>query len=252
MLWAIAITVVAGIAMGAINNLAGGAGVLGLIAFEYLWGLPLDVANPSTRVAAVAIGGFAALGFLRAGHRIPARAWLQGLAALPGALVGSQLATSLPDIAFRSYLAAVLVLLLVQQVRARQAGPPAGPRPKWLAFLGCFLIGLHMGYVQVGTGLVATFVLVGVYHRDLVAVLAAKSAIVIMTSLTSVGCFIAVDAIEWPPALALAAGCAAGSYAASHWGVAKGSGAIRRVVVVIAALCLLDQLRHIVLAIAGA
>ena len=59
MFTAIAITVVAGIAMGAINNLAGGAGVLGLLAFEYLWGLPLDIANPSTRIAAIAIGAFA-------------------------------------------------------------------------------------------------------------------------------------------------------------------------------------------------
>ena len=52
---AIAITVIVGIAMGAINNLAGGAGVLGLIVFEYVWGLPLAAANPSTRIAAVAI-----------------------------------------------------------------------------------------------------------------------------------------------------------------------------------------------------
>ena len=45
---------VAGVAMGAINNIAGGAGVLGLLAFEYGFGMPLDTANPSTRLAAVA------------------------------------------------------------------------------------------------------------------------------------------------------------------------------------------------------
>ena len=50
-------------------------------------------------------------------------------------------------------------------------------------------------------------------------------------------------------AIALAVGCGAGSYLASHWGVKKGAGAIRRIVVVIAVLCLLDQLRHIVLAL---
>lgn len=249
MLWAIAITVAVGIAMGAINNLAGGAGVLGLIAFEYLWGLPLGEANPSTRIAAIAIGSFAALGFLRAGHRIPARAWLQGLAALPGAFLGSQLATALPDLAFRGYLTVVLVLLLIQQLRRVAADVDTPPRPRWLAFIGCFVIGLHMGYVQVGTGLVATFVLVGAYNRDLVAVLAAKSVIVIVTSVTSASCFIAADVIEWRPAIALAVGCAIGSYAASHWGVKKGAPAIKRVVVTIATLCLLDQLRHIVLAI---
>ncbi|MCR9245320.1 MAG: sulfite exporter TauE/SafE family protein [bacterium] len=249
MLFAIVITIALGVAMGAINNLAGGAGVLGLLAFEWLWGLPLGEANPSTRVSAVAIGAFAALGFLRAGHRIPGRAWLQGLAAVPGALVGSQLATSLPDLAFRGYLAAVLVMLLVQQLRRRNDQEEDTQRPRWLAFLGCFFIGMHMGYVQVGTGLVATFVLVGAYRRDLVAVLAAKSAVVILTSVTSAAVFVFEDAIEWPPALALAAGCALGSYLASHWGVKKGADAIRRVVIVIAALCLADQLRHIALAL---
>jgi uncharacterized membrane protein YfcA len=64
---AAAVTVLAGLLMGAINNVAGGAGVLGLMAFEHAFGLPLAVANPSTRVAAVAIGTFACLGFLRAG-----------------------------------------------------------------------------------------------------------------------------------------------------------------------------------------
>ena len=249
MLLAIAITVIAGIAMGAINNLAGGAGVLGLIAFEYLWGLPLDQANPSTRISAVAIGAFAAFGFLRAGHRIPVRAWLQAIPAVPGAFLGSQLATRLPDLAFRGYLAFVLVLLLIQQLSKRKQDVDSGPRPLWLALLGCFLIGFHMGYVQVGTGLVATFVLVGLYERDLVAVLAAKSAIVIATSTTSALVFVAADAIEWTPAIALAVGCGAGSYLASHWGVSKGAGAIRKVVIAIALLCLLDQLRHIVLAL---
>jgi len=246
----LAITVVAGIAMGAINNVAGGAGVLGLLAFEYAFGLPLGIANPSTRIAAVAIGAFAALGFLRAGHRIPPRAWLQGLAGIPGALIGSQLAIGLPDIVFRVYLAAVLVLLLVQQLR-HAAKPATSPRQAtWLGFFGCFVIGLHMGYVQVGTGLVAAFVLASAYDRDLLAVNAAKSVIVITTSITSATCFVSAGAIDWTPAIALAIGCGAGSYAASHWSVAKGSDSIRRVVVVIASLTLLDQLRHIVLAIA--
>lgn len=245
----IAITVVVGVAMGAINNVAGGAGVLGLIVFEYAFGLPLGQANPSTRLAAVAIGAFAALGFLRAGHRVPLRAWLQGICAAPGALLGSLLARSLPDVVFRIYLAAVLILLLIQQLQPRKAAIEGHSRSAWLGFLGCFLIGLHMGYVQVGTGLIAAFVLAGVYDRDMLSVNTAKSAVVIITSLTSFACFAATDAVVWTPAIALAAGCAVGSYAASHWSVAKGSAAISRVVIVIASLTLLDQLRHIVLAI---
>jgi uncharacterized membrane protein YfcA len=53
--------------------------------------------------------------------------------------------------------------------------------------------------------------------------------------------------IDWLPATSLAVGAGLGSYAASHWSVAKGAGPVRRVVLVIAALTLLEQLRQIVL-----
>ena len=246
----IALTIVAGVAMGAINNVAGGAGVLGLLAFEYGFGMPLLTANPSTRLAAVAIGSFACLGFVRAGRPVPRRAWLQGLAALPGALLGSHLALALPPLAFRSYLSVVLVLLLWQQLRRRRPTAHA-PRSAFLATAGCFLIGLHMGYVQVGTGLLATLVLAQAYDRDLLAVNAAKSVVVIVTSIASAGTFAVTGSIVWVPALALAVGAGFGSYFASHWSVARGSDAVRRVVVVIAVLTLLEQLRQIVSLLAG-
>src|SRR5262245_51742726 len=60
---------VAGAAMGWINNVAGGAGVFALWAFQYAGGLELRIANPTARVAAVAIGLFSFLGYLRAGRR---------------------------------------------------------------------------------------------------------------------------------------------------------------------------------------
>ena len=241
----IALTVVAGIAMGAINNVAGGAGVLGLLMFEYAFGLPLDTANPSTRIAAVAIGAFACIGFVRAGRTIPRRAFAQALLALPGALLGAQLAVGLPDLVFRAYLAAILVLLLRQQLRPR--APDTTPSPKWLRMLGCFFIGLHMGYAQVGTGLVATLVLAHAYDRDLLAVNTAKSIVVIVTSVTSATSLSLAGAITWVPAFSLAIGAGLGSYLASHWSVRKGNDAVRRVVLVIATVTLAEQIRKIVL-----
>ena len=231
----IALTVVLGVAMGAINNVAGGAGVLGLIAFEYLFGLPLETANPSTRIAAVAVGVFSCLGFVFAGRKIPPQALRQAMLALPGALLGAQLALGLPAIVFRGYLVVVMILLLRQQLRPLR--PDSAPSPLWQRALGCFCIGLHMGYVQVGTGLVATLVLAKAYDRDLLSVNAATSA----TSLTIAG------AITWTPAISLAVGCAAGSYLASKWSVKKGGDAVRKVVLVIATLTLLEQARQIAL-----
>lgn len=236
----------AGVAMGWINNVAGGAGIFAIWAFQYGYGLPISVANPSARVAAVAIGLFAFLGYLRAGRRPEPRAWLQALLAVPGAVLGSLLALELPGWAFRGYLAVLMALLLWQQLRRpRSAAPLGSPRSGFGRAAGCVLIGAHMGFAQIGTGLVATLVLARAYRRDLVAVNVAKSTIVILTSLASVSCFWLEDAIAWTPALVLAAGAAVGSYLGSHWSVARGSDAIRVVVVAIAAVTLVEQLVQI-------
>gem|GEM_PF-2697019 len=241
---AIALTVVAGVAMGAINNVAGGAGVLGLLAFEHLFQLPLEAANASTRIAAIAVGTFSCLGFVRAGRKIPKRAYGHALMALPGALIGAELALNLPPLVFRAYLMVVMLMLLRQQLRPIR--PNTVPSPWWLQALGCACIGLHMGYVQVGTGLVATLMLAKAYDSDLVAVNTAKSVVVIVAAFTSAASLTLAGAITWVPAISLAVGCGFGGYAASKWSVRQGSKAIRRVTLVLATLTMFEQARQII------
>lgn len=253
-LTAIALTLAAGVGMGAINNVAGGAGIFALWAFQYACGLPLAVANPSSRLGAVGVGLFAWLGFLRAGIRPGRDAWRLALFAIPGALVGNLLALEANDLVFRVYLAAVLMLLLAQQFRAR----PRTARPatsRWLGPLGCALIGLHMGFAQIGTGFVAALVLVATYHHDLLQVNAAKGVVVITSSIASLIGFVLAPhvlqnqppVIAWGPAACLAIGTATGSFLASKWTVDKGAAAVRRVVLVIASLSLLEQFVQIAL-----
>lgn len=254
---AIPVTIVAGVAMGWINNIAGGAGIFALWAFQYACGLPLALANPSSRPGAVGVGLFAWLGFLRAGIRPEPRVWRLAMFAVPGALAGNLLALKAPDLVFRCYLAIVLGALLVQQLRGKLvSGRPNTPR--WLGPLGCLLIGVHMGFAQIGTGFVATLVLVTTYDRDLLQVNAAKSVIVITSSIASLTGFALAPfvlagqqhVIAWGPALCLAVGTATGSFLASKWSVQKGTSAVRQIVLGIAALSLLEQLVQITLLLA--
>ena len=222
-------------------------------AFQYACGLPLAVANPSSRLGAIGVGLFAWLGFLRAGIRPGRDVWRLALFAIPGAFAGNLLALRANDLVFRSYLTGVLVLLLIQQRRRRdRTEPPRAPR--WLGPVGCTLIGVHMGFAQIGTGFVATLVLVAAYDRDLLRVNAAKGVVVITSSIASlIGFALAPHLLQgqppviaWGPAACLAVGTATGSYLASKWTVDKGAAAVRRAVVVIAALALADQVREIV------
>ncbi len=254
---AVLITLVAGFGMGAINNVAGGAGIFALWAFQYACGLPIAVANPSSRLGAIGVGLFAWLGFLRAGITPPARVWRMALWAIPGAFLGNLLALKASDLWFRVYLAVVLMLLLVQQKRSR-AAVGAAAHARWFGPLGCALIGLHMGFAQIGTGFVATLVLVASYERDMLAVNAAKGVVVITSSVASLTGFALAPVllagqapvIAWGPAACLAVGTAIGSFLASKWTVDKGAASVRRVVVVIAALSLVEQLVQITLLLA--
>jgi len=249
------LVVAAGIAMGAINNIAGGAGVLGLMAFEHGCKLPFDIANPSTRPGAIGVGLFAWLGYRRLGYRPERRVWRLAVMALLGAIVGVLIEEQRNEVLFRGYLSVVLAALLIQQLRPRPSAASNRPLlPTWVANLGCFLIGVHMGYVQVGTGLLATLVLQATYSRDLVATNVAKSVIVILSSIASVIGFAAEPwlhptrtvVIEWQPALWLAVGTAIGSYLGSRWAVKNGATAIRRVVIAVALYSLCDQLWHLI------
>ncbi|MCA8942662.1 MAG: sulfite exporter TauE/SafE family protein [Planctomycetes bacterium] len=230
----------AGGAMGFINNLAGAGGLIGLAALDMAAGLSGSSMNASLRPAAIGVCAGGVVGFWSKGHRIPVRAWLLGLATVPGAVLGGLLVVTLPDWIYRLALILVVVTTLAQQLvhhrsRARSESRPAG----LLGSLALFtLVGLHMGFLQVAVGLATMLALGRVFSRDLVAVNAAKTALLTVASCASVACLATTDAIVWTPSLWLAAGAATGSFTASRWTVAKGSAAVRFVVLAVCVLVL--------------
>jgi uncharacterized membrane protein YfcA len=227
-----------GLVMGAVNNLAGAAGGLGLIALEMAAGLDPTAANASLRLGAVTIGLSGWLGFKSRHRTVPARAWLYGAMTIPGAAAGAVMALTLPTWVLRVALLLTLVTVLLQQLRRLPVGP-AGPGRRWTAPLLFALVGVHMGFIQVGTGLIAIAALTATHSRDLVEVNAAKMALVICSSITATAVLATSGEVVWVPSIALAAGCAAGSFAASRWSVDRGHGAVRAVVLGITVLILI-------------
>ena len=228
--------------MGFINNLAGAGGLIGLMALDLAAGLVPTEANAALRPAALAIGISGLLGFASMGQLVPWKAWGYGLAAIPGAVAGSLLVVTLPEWAYHGALLAVVTAVLIQQLR-RPSAPShsSGPPSTGLGLLLFTLVGLHMGFLQVAVGLLIMMTLSRMHSRDLVAVNAAKTAIVICTAGASTMSLAIADAIDWRPALWLALGAAVGSFAASRWTLAKGHGAVR-IVVLLVCLALLLRL----------
>jgi hypothetical protein len=234
--------VLAGLSMGAINNLAGAAGVLGLIAFEEACGMSPELANGSLRLAAIAIGLCGWLGFASRGVHIPPRAWRLALWTVPGAVLGVALALRLPVWLYRGYLLVVMLAVLWQQLRNRMPRQETTPASGAFVALGLTLIGVHMGFVQIGVGLLAILVLTHGVSRDLVEVNTTKMALVIVSALVSTLEFTRNAAVAWPESSVLALAAGAGSFWASRWSVAKGHAGVRVVVLVITVLVILRLL----------
>ena len=222
-----------GFFMGAINNLAGGGGALGIVAFEEFAGMPPKEADINLRPAGIAIGLSGYLGYVSRGTRVPGRAWLLGLVAVPGAVLGSLLAIELPTWVLQATLATILLVVLQQQLFPRPGPATIHEASLWRSALWFTWMGAHLGFVQVGAGLLTMLALTRLGARDLLWINAVKAAVVILTSSASVIYFAAHGRIDWIPALCLAAGAAAGSFLASRWSVDRGHGAVRVAVLVI-------------------
>jgi uncharacterized membrane protein YfcA len=244
----------AGLAMGAINNLAGGGGALALIAFEAGAGMSPISANASMRPAALAISVGGSLGLRSTTFAPPAEIRRLAWWTVPGALLGSVLVVRLPLLAYRLVLAGVLAIVLWQQLRrSGRAGALVAPgalrgRATWLWFL---VAGIHMGFVQVGAGLVFMAILGGLGLRNLVQVNSAKMILVFASAAASVAALALAEAMRWDAALLLALGAGLGSFAAGRWSLWLGHGAVRLAAILISAVVLARVLWQIFAATGG-
>jgi uncharacterized membrane protein YfcA len=233
--WQVLVLLAAAVCIGWINNLAGAAGAVGLVLLQWLFGLDIKEANVSLRLSALAIGVGGMAGFLSHGQRFPARMWVMGLLTVPGALLGSYLALNLPGWVYSTCLATVLLAVLIQQLRGLppKETPSGESPPKWLLALVFTLVGLHMGFVQVGFGLVCILTLGAIHSRNLVEINSAKMALVIVSAATSTTSMAFSEQFKWGPAIVLGIGAGIGSFLASRWSVRKGHAAVRVMVIVL-------------------
>jgi uncharacterized membrane protein YfcA len=250
----------AGVAMGFVNNLAGAGGLIALAAFEFAAGLDPTASNAAMRPAAIAIGLAGMFAFASRGLRVPRHVWWWGLATVPGAVLGAVLAIRLPEIVYRVALLVVVLVLVARVLQPRrenagsarrdhvpEAGTAAPVTPDRRTLIWFTLLGLHMGFLQVGVGLVAIAALSSLHSRDLVTVNAAKMVLVICSATVSTLVLGATGAIPYVPSLTLALGAGCGSFLAGRISVARGHGFVRGAVLAVCAFTLLRLVASFVL-----
>jgi len=234
-----AILLAASVGAGVMNSMAGGGTLLTFPAL-LLTGESAIQANATSTVALLpgAASSMAAYRDEVAAHRD----WLKTLLlpSLAGGLVGALLLLRTPEQTFRK-LAPILILFATllfafQALVARPAGEPQGPaKPRRLgvAVLAQFLVSVYGGYFGAGIGILMLVILGFLGLSDIHAMNGLKNFFGICINVTAALLFVVNGAVDWGPALLMAAGSTVGGYGGARFARRIGQKKARAAVIVI-------------------
>lgn len=235
-IWIYLIVVVAGIAAGFINTIAGSGSLLTLPLLIFL-GLPANVANGTNRIGVLLQSLVAARGF----KRKKVFEWKEGIwltiPATIGSFIGAMFAVNINELVMNRIIGGLLIfvffLILYKPEKWIKKGEnEVKAKPSLIQILIFFGIGLYGGFIQAGVGffLLAGLVL-GAGH-NLLKANAIKALMVFVFTAVALIVFIYNNQVDYKLGLIMGAGNMIGAWVATHVAVKKGSEFIRWFVLV--------------------
>jgi len=222
--------------IAAFLNTVGGGGSLFSVPILTFMGLPITMANATSRVALVFQNVFAVGGFKSKGIKLPWPYSLYlGLASLGGGLLGSYLASSITDTVFNKIFVGVMLLavgLLIYDPFKSKGEERLTVKSQIIGSSLFFFIGIYGGFVQAGVGFLVIAVLSLVNNLSLVKSNFVKVFAAIVYTGVSVIVFAIEGKIVWKTGLILAIGHGLGGWFASRWSVKAGEVWIKRIMIV--------------------
>ncbi len=229
--------VLAGMAAGFVNMLAGNGSLITLPALLFI-GLPANVANATNRVGVTLQNLVGTAGFYRQGSLDVRGALLFSIPAVLGSILGARIAVNIDEALFRKVLAAVMVIMLIVmlvkperwvtgKIRQHSGGVSL---PQVLIF---FAIGIYGGFLQAGVGIFLLAALVLGPGYDVVRANAVKVAIVLTLTFAALIVFQANAQVLWGPGLVLGIGNMLGAWLGTRFAVRKGAVWVRWFVIAV-------------------
>jgi uncharacterized protein len=150
--WLLLAVVAAGIAGGFANVVAGGGSFVTVPAL-ILTGVPVGVANGTSRLGIVLQNIVAVLRFRSAGV-LPSKLLVLIVPTCLGAVLGAGLALWVPDEGFRRIFAGIMLIWAAAVALRPEAKPTTKVRtlPPWLVTFLLFAIGIYGGFAQAAAG----------------------------------------------------------------------------------------------------
>jgi uncharacterized membrane protein YfcA len=218
-------------------NTIGGGGSLFTVPILTFLGMPITVANATSRVAILSQNIFAVFGFASKNVELPKKysMWLC-LTSLVGGFIGSTLASRINDEVFKQLFVIVMLISLALVIfdpfktKNREEKMSAGRQA--IGAVIFFFIGIYGGFIQAGIGFLVIGTLSLVHHLPLVKINYIKVFVAILYTAISVLVFAFEGKIEWFTGLILAIGHALGGWYASRWSVKAGEVWIKRIMII--------------------
>lgn len=231
------ILIIAGLAVGFINTLAGGGSTISLSVLMMM-GLSPAMANGTNRIGIAIQNIVGVSSFKRQGVLDSKKGLLLAIPATIGSIVGAFIAVDLNEAIFEKAMAVILLVMLVfvlfkPQNLLKEQEELIRRKLNWKQYLLFFFIGVYGGFIHVGIGyfLLASLILGAGY--ELVKANAVKVLIVLIYTPFSLAVFIWNGMIDYKMGFTLAIGTSLGAYIASRMAVKKGAAFVRWVIVVV-------------------
>lgn len=206
----------AGVAAGFINTIAGGGSMLTLPALMLL-GMPADIANATNRVGVIFQSMTGLKGFHREDKLDTGSMVSIVVPTLVGAAVGAGLAAWLSADILKPVLLGSMILMALVMVIRPSTLQPTGKNVRTIAAhpqaaVALFFAGVYGGFIQAGVGFMLLAALAGSLRYDLVRANALKILCTGAFTLVALGIFIWNDLVLWVPGLILALGSSIGAH----------------------------------------
>lgn len=240
--WHIVIVLlISGTAVGIINTLAGGGSIITMTMFM-AFGLPINVANGTNRVAVLMQNLAATVTFIRKKSFNINHGLLLSLPVILGNIAGSFVASYINEwifkICFGVILLVVMIYLLLDTRIKLKAGNNVDIKP--LHYLWFFLIGFYGGYIYIGIGYLILAVALWVMRIDIVTANAIKGFVILLATPFSLAVFMIMGNVDYKFGLIHGLGNMIGSFLASHYMTNWGTSFIKIFMAVIVAICFAD------------
>ena len=243
-----------GIFVGFVNTLAGMATALSYALFMAM-GMPINVANGTTRVGVLAQFAVSSVMFKKSGYLDTKLATKVGIPVAIGSLAGAQAAAvlnpSVMEIAMGVMLPIMAIMLLYSQHRrskadasstansttrstasstaAAAAKSQAFSAAKFIAFM---FIGAYGGFTHAGVGILIIFGSFYLLGLDILRANGIKQFAVVIYTPIALTIFILHGQVNWPVALIYSIGNVTGAILASRYAVKWGAKAVNYIIAI--------------------